>query len=139
MPTPQLAFHLSYDGTCERAFQHYQSVLGGEITMMMRYSDSPMAGQIPAHQQGRIIHASLVLDGQQLMGADAVEGHPHTGSHGFSVSVTYPTVVEGERVFTALGEGGVVIMPFAPTFWAKGFGVLTDRFGVSWMVGGGHM
>ncbi|MDP2306126.1 MAG: VOC family protein [Pseudomonadota bacterium] len=134
MSTPQLAIHLSFDGTCAEAFAFYKATLGAEISMMMSYADSPMAAQVPAEQASRILHASLELGAQRIMGADAIQGHPYQGSQGFAVSLSYPTVDEARRVHAAMGEGGTIVMPFGPTFWARGFGMVTDRFSVTWMM-----
>lgn len=138
MNTPQIAIHLSFNGDCAEAFAHYERVLGGTINRVLTYGASPMADHVPPSEQNRVMHASLTLGGTQLMGADGVSSHPYAGSTGFSVSLSYPTAEQAAQVFEALGAGGAVIMPFGPTFWAKGFGVLTDRFGVSWMVGCDH-
>ena len=129
---PYLAFS---DGNCEQALNFYRSVLGGEVTFMMRFGDSPMAKEIDPSWHGKIMHATYSLDGQQMMACDRPPHVPGPGGFcGFSLSVAYNDVASGEAVFIALGVGGLVTMPFAPTFWAKGFGMLIDRFGVSWMV-----
>jgi PhnB protein len=131
---PELSIHLSFNGDCAEAFSFYAAALGAEIGMMMTYAESPMAGHVPASDLQRVMHARLTLGTHRIMGADAVTGHPYTGSAGFSVSLAWPTVGEARQAFEALSEGGTVVMPFAPTFWSPGFGVLTDRFGVSWML-----
>ncbi len=128
--------YLAYtDGNCEAALNFYQSVLGGEVSFMMRFGDSPMAGEFDTEWHDKIMHATYTFDGQQMMACDRPPNMPGpTGVCGFSLSVAYNDIVRGEAVFKALGEGGQVTMPFAPTFWAKGFGMLVDRFGVHWMV-----
>ena len=128
--------YLAYtDGNCEAALHFYQSVLGGEVSFMMRFGDSPMAGEFDAEWHDKIMHATYTFDGQQMMACDRPPNMPGpTGFCGFSLSVAYSDIARGEAVFKALGEGGQVTMPFAPTFWAKGFGMLVDRFGVHWMV-----
>ena len=82
------------------------------------------------------MHASLVVDGRNLMASDTPEGQAKP-MQGFSLSLWYPTPEEAKSKFDLLAEGGTITMPFAPTFWAKGFGMLTDRFGTPWMVSGG--
>jgi PhnB protein len=134
MSTPELAIHLSFDGNCAQAFRFYEAVLGAQITMLMTYGASPMAAQVPPAEADRVLHATLLVGRQRLMGADAAGGHPYPGSKGFAVSLSYPSFEEAQRVFVAIGEGGTPVMPFGPTFWAKGFGMVTDRFGVTWMV-----
>lgn len=134
MSVPQLSVHLSFDGNCAEAFAFYASVLGGTPSIMT-YGASPMAEQVGPGDKKRAIHANLPLGTQNIMGADATSGHPYTGSTGFAVSLSYRTLDEAKRVFDTLGAGGAVVMPFAPTFWSPGFGMITDRFGIAWMVG----
>lgn len=131
----KIAIHLSFNGDCAEAFDHYARVLGGTIRLTLPYGQSPMAGTIAEADRDRLMHASLDIAGFHLMGADAITGHPYRGSEGYAVSLSYPTVEQAEQVFHALNEGGTTIMPMGPTFWAKAFGVTKDRFGVSWMVG----
>ena len=136
---PKVAIHLSFNGDCAEAFAHYARVTGGSMGFKMTYAESPMAGTVPEGERGRVMHASLMIPVNggnfRLMGADAVTGHPYSAGNGYAVSLDYPSVEEAERAFNALAEGGFTIMPFAPTFWAKGFGMTKDRFGITWMVG----
>jgi PhnB protein len=83
------------------------------------------------------MHARLALDGRALMASDVPQGQPYQGMNGFSLSLIYPSADEAKRVFNALADGGKVTMPVAKTFWADAYGMLTDRFGTPWMVGGG--
>ena len=83
------------------------------------------------------MHTSLVIDGRRLMASDTPAGQPPKGTHGFALSVSYPTAAEARRVFDALAAGGTATVPFGKTFWTEGFGMLTDKFGTPWMVGGG--
>ena len=125
--------HLTFNGQCEAAFQFYEKCLGGRILMMMTYGDSPMAEQTPPGWLGKIIHARLMVGDKILMGSDAPPPHyePMTG---FSVTLGIDEPAEADRVFAALSEGGTVRMPIQETFWARRFGMLTDRFGTPWMV-----
>lgn len=134
---PQLDSYLFFDGNCAEAMRFYESTLGGKMEMSMTYGEGPEAEQYPADSRGRIMHASLLIDGRSLMASDMPPNQPGKGMQGFALSLNYPTVDEARRVFDALGEGGKVDMPFGKTFWAEGFGMLTDRFGTPWMVGGG--
>ena len=96
-----------------------------------------MADQIPPEHQHRVIHARLTLDdGMLIYGGDSPASMPYQGMHGVSLSLNYDTVAEAEQVFNALSEGGKVSMAFGDTFWAKKFGMVTDRFGCHWMVNG---
>ncbi len=107
------------------------------MEMMMTYGESPEPEHCPPGSKDRIMHASLLIDGRSLMASDTPEGPANPGMAGFALSLNYPGADEARRVFDALGEGGKVTMPMAKTFWAETFGMLTDRFGTPWMVGGG--
>ena len=131
---PQLDAYLFFDGNCAEAMRFYERTLGGKIEMMMTHAESPMGAQASAGNADRIMHASLALDGRQLMASDAMAGEPYQGMKNFSLSLLYPTIAEARRVFDALSAGGRVTMPMEKTFWAEAFGMLVDRFGTSWMV-----
>jgi PhnB protein len=133
---PMLDSYLFFDGTCAEAMQFYQRTLGGTMQAMMTYGESPEPEQCPPGAKDRIMHACLVLDGRMLMASDSPAGM-HKPMGGFALSLNYPTAAEARRVFDALAEGGAVMMPVTRTFWTEAFGMLTDRFGTPWMVGGG--
>lgn len=127
--------YLTFDGNCAEAMRFYERTLGGKLEVMMKNSETPMAAQMPTGSGDRIMHARLVTGGEiVLMASDSMMGQPYKGMKGFSLSLIYPTVAEGQKVFNALGEGGRVTMPFQKTFWAEGFGMLVDRFGTPWMI-----
>ena len=92
---------------------------------------------MPPEWHDKIINAHLVVGDQELMGADSPPQY-FKAMEGFSVSIQLDDENEAERIFDALAEGGTVTMPFEPTFWAKKFGMVKDRFGTPWMVSGGH-
>jgi PhnB protein len=125
--------YLSFDGTCEEAFRLYARVLNGKLGEIFTYGNSPMKDQTPPDWHDRVMHVTLDVDGQVLMGADTPATH-FAKAQGTSVSLTGLSVEEGARVFKALSEGGTVVMPFDKTFWASGFGMLVDRYGIPWMV-----
>ena len=129
----QLNPYLSFDGRCETAFKFYEKALGGKIDAMMTYGDTPMKDQTPPEQHGKIAHARLTVGEQVLMGGDAPPARyqPPTGT---TLMLGIDDPAEAERVFKALSEGGTVTMPMAETFWARRFGMLTDQFGIPWMV-----
>jgi PhnB protein len=135
MPNPKLDPYLVFDGNCTAAFKFYEQVLAAQIEQLTTFGSSPMAAQVPASHADKVMHAKLRLDGQVLMASDAFPGDPHEGFKGFSLSLNYPSAAQASQVFAALAEGGKVRMPIAKTFWADAFGMLTDRFGVQWMVG----
>jgi PhnB protein len=130
---PQLDAYLTFDGNCAEAMRFYERTLGGKLETMMTVGESPMAAQMPPGSGSRIMHARLVLENRILMASDAMLGHPYQGMHGFSMSLAFADVAEGRRIFDAFAEGGSVTMPLQKTFWAAGFGMLTDRFGTPWM------
>ena len=134
---PALDSYLFFNGNCAEAMRFYERTLGGKIDMMMTYGQSPEPEHCPAGSQDRIMHAHLAIDGRALMASDTPKGQESAGMSGFALSLNYPGVEDARRVFAALAEGGKVTMPLGKTFWAQAFGMLTDRFGTSWMVSGG--
>ena len=130
----QVNAYLNFNGQCEEAFQFYAKVLGGRIEGNFRYSGTPMAGQVPAEWQDKIMHTALILNnGGTVLGADVPPGH-FQPAQGFSMSLVMPDAQQAERIFHALAEGGNVMMPIQQTFWSPRFGLLTDRFGIPWMI-----
>jgi PhnB protein len=125
--------YLFYDGNCEAAFKHYEKVLGAEIEVLLRNEEAPLDMPSPPERKKKIMHGRISIDGEVLMASDAPPDHFHK-PQGFSVSLTFTDPAEAERKFTALCEGGSVNMPFGKTFFSKGFGMGTDRFGIPWMV-----
>ncbi len=134
----QLDAYLFFDGNCADAMRFYERTLRGKLRMMT-HAESPMAAQTPPGSANRIMHAHLDLGDRVLMASDAMVEQPIGGMKGFSLSLSYPTAAEGQRIFDTLADGGRVTMPFAKTFWAEGFGMLVDRFGTPWMVNGGML
>lgn len=131
MPTA----YLTFDGTTKDAFAFYAKVLGGEIEFSQTFGESPIKDEVPAEYQDRIMHATLRLSDGRLMASDAGPWAPFDGPmRSCSLSLSFKDVEKSRKIFDALSEGGKVTMPFNKTFWAAGFGMLTDRFGVSWMV-----
>jgi PhnB protein len=126
--------YLTFNGNAAEALAFYARCLGGQILFSMTFGESPMAGQMPADAQGKIMHSTLAARGHKLMAADAPPGYPFDGHKGFALSVQTNDVKEGEQLFQALAEGGEVTLPYQPTFWAAGFGMLVDKFGVPWMI-----
>ncbi|MET0256182.1 MAG: VOC family protein [Luteibacter sp.] len=137
--------YLNFNGNCEDAFRFYAKALGGEILMTSRYKDMPADGAAdPASADAmraageKIMHTRIKIGDQLLMGSDCPPNYPYEGIHGVSVALGFDDVDEGRKAFEALSEGARVDMPFGPTFWARGFGMLVDRFGVPWMVNAGE-
>lgn len=125
--------YLMFDGQCEAAFNRYTEIFGGNLEMM-RYADSPEDMQVPDEYQQRVMHVCLTVGDQLLMASDNLPQYPYEGIKGCSVSLQVDNVPEAERLYEALSEGGSVQMELQATFWATRFAMLTDRFGVSWMI-----
>lgn len=129
----QINPYLFFDGNCEAAMTHYAKVLGGEIEMMMRYESAPPDVGMPADMSQKIMHASVKVGDMRIMASDAPSAR-FSKPQGFDVSLQIDDFAQAEKVFAALSDGGSVKMPFAKTFWAKGFGSCVDQFGTPWMV-----
>ena len=129
----QLNPYLNFDGHCEAAFHFYARVLGGEVTILWRFADTPLAHEVPADWCGKILHARLRVGEWLLMGGDELPEDYHR-PQGFHVTLNPTDPAEAERLFAALAENGTVRAPLGPTFWAQRFGMLDDQFGVPWMV-----
>ncbi|HZY18980.1 MAG TPA: VOC family protein [Ramlibacter sp.] len=132
----QIEAYLFFGGNCEEALGFYRQCLGGEVPTLMRYGGSPMDnGQLPAGWKEKVMHATFESTGARFMASDGMPGEPPPSYGGFSMALHLPGDVErARRTFDALAEGGRVAVPFSPPFWGGHFGMLTDRFGVPWMV-----
>jgi PhnB protein len=126
--------YLTFNGNAAEALAFYAQTLGGKIAFSMTFAESPMAADTPADFKNRIMHASLEARGKKLMASDAPPSYKFEGYKGFTLSVDAQDVKEGEQLFNALAAGGKATMPYGPTFWSAGFGMLEDKFGVPWMV-----
>ncbi len=136
---PQPIPYLSFNGNCTEAVRFYEKVLNGDLKALITYGEAPASDDYcaPAEAQHLIMHAYLMFkDGGALMAGDSPPGMPYEGMKGIMLTLTYPTQTEAAKVFNALAEDGKITMPLAPTFWAKTFGMVTDRFGVSWGING---
>jgi len=130
----QIDPYLNYNGNCEEAFRFYEKTLGGKIEMLMKYSQAPAGGgPTPPGFENKVMHVRMSVGKQIIMASDAPPGH-FAPMQGFNVSLMFDKLAEAERVYNALADGGKVMMPFAQTFWAERFGMVTDRFGTPWMV-----
>jgi PhnB protein len=129
----QMNPHLSFNGQCKAAFKFYEKCLGGKIQTMLAHEGTPIAQHVPAEWRSKILHATMIVDGHVLMGADAPPGRYHK-PEGFAMTIGLNDTAKAERIFQELGENGTVTMPLQETFWAVRFGMLTDRFGIPWMI-----
>ena len=127
--------YLFFGGRCEEALDFYRTALGAQVDMIMLYKDSPEApppGMLPPGFEHKVMHATFRIGGSTLMASDGCE--PGSSFAGFSLSIVLPTEAEASRVFAALAAGGEVKMPLTKTFWSPCFGMLTDKFGLGWMI-----
>ena len=128
--------YLFFDGRCEEALDFYRARLGAEVTMLMRYSDSPdpvPPGMVPPGSDNKVMHSSFRIGETTVMASDGrCEGK--ITFQGFCLSLTVPNEAEADRKFAALNDGGRVEMPLGKTFFSPRFGMVADRFGVGWMV-----
>lgn len=125
--------YLHFQGTCAEAMAFYAEVFGATDLQMMRYSDGPeMPPEMAASD--RIMHASLYVGGRSLMASDYPPGMAGDRQQAVSIHHGEPDVASARAIFDKLAVGGEVVMPFAPTFWSQGFGMVKDRFGTHWMV-----
>ena len=132
----QVQPYLIFEGRCEEAIEFYKKALGAKVEMLMRFKDAPEqpgAGECAPGVENKIMHAALKIGEATVMVSDGrMQGKP--AFQGFALSVDMKTKQEAERTFRALSEGGQVQMPLGKTFFSPCFGMLTDRFGVGWMV-----
>jgi PhnB protein len=128
--------YLFFDGRCDEAIEFYRRTLGAEVLFHMRFSESPdppPPGMIPPGWENKVMHANLRIGDTDVMASDG-RGPGKPSFHGFSLSLSAANDAEAERLFAALAEGGQVQMPIGKTFFSSRFGMVTDRFGVPWMV-----
>lgn len=134
--TTTLQPYLFFGGRCEEAIAFYRTALAAEVVMVMRFNECPdpvPAGMLPPGFESKIMHGEIRIAGHVLLVSDGCGETPPFG--GFSLALNFPTEAEVDRAFAALSQGGSVTMPLGKTFWSPRFGMLTDRFGVGWMIG----
>jgi PhnB protein len=128
--------YLFFEGRCEEAIAFYREALGAQVLMLMHYGDSPEDGGCPDGTQppkDKVMHAALRIGETQVMASDGyASGRPEF--KGVALSLSVAGEGQARKLFDALSEGGQVFQPFGPTFFSPGFGMVSDRFGVSWMV-----
>jgi PhnB protein len=132
-PVQTVQPYLFFDGRCEEAIEFYRSTLGAEVIMLMRFKDSPDPTMCAPGAENKVMHARLRIGDTTLMASDGrCEGK--LSFEGFSLSLTASTIADAERLFASVAEGGKVQMPLTKTFFSPCFGMVADRFGVSWMI-----
>lgn len=128
--------YLNFNGRCEEALEFYRNALGAEITTCMRFKDNPEPpppGTCPPGSENKVMHSTFKVGTAELMASDC-QCQGHANFQGFSLALTVSSPAEADRLFTALAKDGQVQMPLAKTFFSPRFGVVADRFGLSWMI-----
>src|SRR5947207_344904 len=125
--------YLSFKGECEAAFKFYEQCLDGQLGAIFRYAGTPLADQVPADWQDKVMHGSLTLGDHVLMGGDVAPDR-YEEPKGFSLSLQIKSAADAERIFRELARDGKVVMPLEKTFWAERFGMVVDRFGIPWLI-----
>jgi PhnB protein len=128
--------YIFFNGACEQAIEFYRKALGAEVEMRMRFKESPEPpppGTVPPGFENKIMHASFRVGQSRIMASDGCSADKPS-FQGFSLSLSLPNEKDADRAFAALADGGEVQMPLTKTFWSPRFGMVTDRFGIGWMI-----
>jgi PhnB protein len=129
----QIQPYLFFEGRCEEAIAFYRRAVGAEVTALMRFKESPDPGMITPGTEDKVMHASFRVGESTVMASDG-RCQGTASFQGFSLSLMPRDETEATRLFAALSEGGQVQMPLSKTFFSPSFGMVADRFGVSWMI-----
>jgi PhnB protein len=125
--------YLFFDGRCDQAIEFYKKAIGAEVAMLMRWKDSPEKSMCTPANENKVMHSCLKIGDTSVMASDGRNtGNPKFD--GFALSLNVKTDADAATRFKALSDGGEVVMPMCPTFFASSFGMVRDRFGVHWMV-----
>ncbi|HYU53668.1 MAG TPA: glyoxalase/bleomycin resistance/extradiol dioxygenase family protein [Gemmatimonadaceae bacterium] len=131
--TLQMNPYLNFKGDCEAAFKFYERCLAGQLGTLFRYGGTPLADQVPADWSDKIMHGSVRVGDQVIMGGD-VAPDLYEEPQGFAMSLHIKRTTDAERIFHELASGGRVMMSLEKTFWTAGFGMVVDRFGIPWLI-----
>jgi PhnB protein len=132
----QVQSYLFFDGRCEEAVEFYKKALGAKVEMLMRFKESPdppPPGMVPPGFDNKVMHTSFRIGDTVVMASDGCSDRKAL-FQGFSLSLAVEKEADADRLFAALADGGQVQMPLGKTFWSPRFGMVTDRFGVGWMI-----
>jgi PhnB protein len=129
----QVEPYLFFEGRCDEALEFYRTALGAEVKMLMRFKEAPDPGMRLPGLEDKVMHASLRIGDTTVLASDGrCQGPPNF--QGFALTLSAADEAEAERLFAALTDGGTVMMPLTQTFYSPSFGMVTDRFGVLWMI-----
>ena len=123
--------YVNFGGNCAEAFRYYERHLGAKVGMMMTHAQSPDQSRVGPECKDTVLHARIVIGDDELMAADIPNAEPMRSAY---LTLRTDSDIEAERVFSALSEGGRVLMPLEETFFAFRFGQVQDRFGLNWMI-----
>ncbi len=132
-----VGIYLNFLGNTETVFEFYKSIFGGEFKMLQRFDSIPDADKMSADDRNKIMHICLPLtEHVELMGTDALQNQGHTITMGNNINISINAISEAEadKLYNGLAVNGVVEMPLQKTFWNAYFGMLTDQYGIKWMV-----
>ena len=129
----QINPYLSFKGECEAAFNFYEQCLGGQLGPIFRYGGTPLADDVPADWSDKVMHGSVTVGGQVLMGGDVAPDR-YEEPRGFSLSLQIKSAADARAHLSRTGQGGKVVVPLEKTFWAERFGMVVDRFGIPWLI-----
>ena len=129
----QVQAYLTFDGQCEEAINFYKKAVKAEVVHKHYFKEAPDQNMITPENAGKIMHAMLRVGENTFMLSDG-QCSGKASFDGFNMNVMTETETEAEKIFSALSDGGQITMPMSPTFFAARFGMLKDRFGVSWMI-----
>lgn len=127
--------YLIFSGRCEEALAFYGKAIGAKVEMVMHFNESPEPTPPGILQPGfekKVMHSSFTVGESRIMASDGCDDKSKFG--GFNLSISAKDEADADRIFNALSAGGQVSMPLCKTFWSPRFGMLTDKFGVNWMV-----
>jgi PhnB protein len=133
--TTQVQPYLFFGGRCEEALEFYRDAVGADVTMKLRFDESPdpvPAGMLPPGFGSKVMHSELRIGATTILASDGCS--TESSPAGFSLALSVPTVADADRTFAKLADGGQVTMPLGKTFWSPRYGMLKDRFGIAWMV-----
>lgn len=128
-----MAIYLTFSGNCREALQFYADALNGSLGEIHEYQDAPDGTGTPDIWLDKVLHGEVTIADRVIMGSDAPPGS-YQAPQGVFVQLHYDDLLHAEQVYNRLSDGGVTQMPFGPCFWAQGFGMLTDRFGIGWII-----
>jgi PhnB protein len=129
--------YLNFDGRCDEALEFYKKAIGAKVGMLMRFKDAPDQSMISPGSENKVMHSSFQVGETTIMASDG-RCTGKANFHGIALSITANSEAEADKLFGGLAEGGQVNMPLSKTFFSPKFGMLSDKFGVGWMISVAH-